>query len=49
VAELHDHLQKLLCTSETVKHGFGLVGYLDGAVENFLVRAWTLIKVYVRV
>jgi hypothetical protein len=32
-----------------VMHGFGLVGYLDGAANNFLVHAWALIKVYVRV
>ena len=44
-AELHDRLQKLLCTSEMAKHGFGSFRYLDGISENFLERFWRLIKI----
>jgi hypothetical protein len=43
-AELHDRLEKLLCTFETVKHGFGLFRYLDGNIENCLERVWRLTK-----
>jgi len=32
-----------------VKHGFGLFRYLDGVVENCLMREWRLIKEYIKV
>jgi len=32
-----------------VKHGFEVFRYLDGVVENCLMREWRLIKEYIKV
>jgi len=47
--QIHDRLQKLLCTPKMVKHGFGLFRYLDSVIENCLMRGWRLMKEYIKV
>ena len=47
--QLHDRLQKSLCTPKMVEHDFGLFRYLDGVIDNFLMRGWRLVKEYIKV
>jgi len=32
-----------------VEHDFGLFRYLDGVIDNFLMRGWRLVKEYIKV